>query len=92
VTQEALNNVIKHAHASRVDIVLEGSTDTVVLVIEDDGVGFDSAADAGRMGIGLVNMRERAALIGGTLQVESSPGHGTTVYVRYPVAQAGAST
>jgi two-component system CheB/CheR fusion protein len=86
VTQEALTNVLKHAHASRVDVVLEGQREAVTLIVEDDGVGFDPAAVENAVtGIGLVGMRERAALIGATLQVESAPGKGTTLYLRYPV-------
>ena len=81
VTQEALTNVLKHAHATRVDVVLEGGPDGVTLVVEDDGVGFEAAAAAS--GIGLIGMRERAALIGASLQVESAPGKGTTIYLRY---------
>ena len=83
VAQEALNNVVKHAHASRVDILLESRDRIVALVVEDDGIGFDvsNAAVAG-VGIGLLGMRERAALIGATLDIESSPGRGTTVYLR----------
>ena len=89
VTQEALNNVVKHAHASRVDVVLEGQDDGVTLIIEDDGVGFEpAAADKAAAGLGLVGMRERAALIGATLQVESASGKGTTVYLRCPTVVA----
>jgi two-component system, chemotaxis family, CheB/CheR fusion protein len=85
VTQEALNNVVKHAHATRVDVVLEGLSDAIRLVIEDDGVGFDAAAaDKSLTGVGLANMRERAVLIGAVLQIETSPGKGTTIYLRYP--------
>jgi two-component system, chemotaxis family, CheB/CheR fusion protein len=83
VAQEALTNVVKHAHATRADVVLEGSDEAVVLIVEDDGVGFDmTSADAKTTGIGLVGMRERAALVGATLQVESALGEGTTVYLR----------
>ena len=90
VTQEALTNVIKHAHATRVDVVLEGQHDAVMLLIEDDGVGFDPAmADKTVTGVGLAGMRERAALIGATLQVESAHGKGTTIYLRWPRAGAG---
>jgi signal transduction histidine kinase len=75
VVQEALNNVIKHAHATRADVVLEWHADIVVLLVEDDGVGFDgAAADRNATGIGLIGMRERAALIGGSLEIESAPG------------------
>jgi PAS domain S-box-containing protein len=84
VAQEALTNVVKHAHAGRVGVVLEGRDDAVVMMIEDDGVGFDAAAaETEPLGIGLLGMQERAALIGATLQVESKPGDGTTVYLRY---------
>jgi two-component system CheB/CheR fusion protein len=87
VAQEALTNVVKHAHATRVDVVLEGQRDSVTLVIEDDGIGFDAtAADKSATGIGLLGMHERASSIGGTLQVESTPGRGTTIYLRYPAA------
>jgi two-component system, chemotaxis family, CheB/CheR fusion protein len=87
VAQEALQNVVKHAHATRVDIVLEGQQDVVTLVVEDDGVGFDTtAADKAASGIGLMSMRERAALVGGTVHVESTPGRGTSIYLRYPTA------
>ena len=87
VAQEALNNVAKHAHAASVDVVLERRDSEVVLVIEDDGVGFNVAPDRGDKAIGLAGMRERAALVGATLQVESSPHNGTTVYLRAPVRE-----
>jgi two-component system CheB/CheR fusion protein len=86
VTQEALTNVVKHGHATRVDVVLEGRRDSVSLVIEDDGVGFDpAAADKSATGIGLMGMRERATLIDATLEIESSPGKGSTIYLRLPL-------
>jgi len=86
VAQEALNNVVKHAGASRVDVMLDSSDHSVVLIVEDDGVGFDSAdAQAVEKGFGLVGMRERAALIDATLQIESAPGKGTAVYLRCSV-------
>jgi PAS domain S-box-containing protein len=89
VAQEALNNVVKHGHATRVDVVLEERHGTISLVIEDDGVGFDpSAADKASPGIGLAGMRERAALINAALQVESTPGKGTTIFLRYPLGSA----
>ena len=87
VAQEALNNVLKHAHASRVDVVLATANGTVVLVIEDDGVGFDASAHEIAAGIGLASMRERAALVGATLDVESAPGRGTSVFLKAPATR-----
>jgi two-component system CheB/CheR fusion protein len=95
VAQEALNNVVKHAHASRVDVLLERRDRSVVLVIDDDGVGFDPGSrEVAERGLGIAGMRERAELVGASLQLESSPGNGTTVFVRCPVGEgaAGAAT
>jgi two-component system CheB/CheR fusion protein len=87
VAQEALNNVAKHASASRVDVILEHRHGAVLLVIEDNGVGFNPPEDpSGASGLGLPGMRERAFLIGAALQIESEPGAGTTVILRIPAA------
>lgn len=88
ILQEALNNTHKHAEASGVNIVLESRRKEIVLVIEDDGQGFEPdkvrmSRDTG--GFGLIGMRERAAIIGGRVEIESSRGQGTTVFVRVPV-------
>ena len=89
IVQEALNNIYKHAGASRVRVVVERRGGLVVLLIEDDGKGFDpGVAVDGEQGMGLLSMRERAAQVGGTLEIESTPGGGTTVYVRVPAAEA----
>lgn len=88
IAQEALNNVTKHAQADHVDVILERRDNHVVLIIEDDGIGFEpnlEATPSGR-GLGLIGMRERAALVGGTLEIESTPGNGTTVYIRIPLS------
>ena len=83
IAQEALTNVAKHAKAANVDIILERRADNVLLIIEDDGVGFDPAAGGGAgQGFGLVGMQERAGLVGAMLEIESSAGKGTTVLVR----------
>jgi PAS domain S-box-containing protein len=85
IAQEALNNVAKHSGARRVEVILERRSDCVLLVLEDDGVGFeqpDNTAVGG--GFGLVGMQERAALVGARLQVESTPGKGTSIIVRMP--------
>jgi two-component system CheB/CheR fusion protein len=84
IAQESLTNVAKHAHASRVDVLLETRDPSVILVVEDDGVGFNPDDPLIReRGIGLLGMRERAGLIGAKLQVESKAGGGTSIFVRY---------
>ena len=81
IAQEALTNVAKHARAKRVDVILERRPTRVLLIVEDDGVGFDRGRQrrAGRDGFGLLGMQERAALVGATLEIESAPGKGTTI-------------
>ena len=91
IAQEALNNAAKYSRAGRVEVILERRADSVLLVVEDDGVGFDADGDGNGRGFGLVGMRERAALVGGSLEVESARGQGTTVFVRIDVP-AGKST
>jgi signal transduction histidine kinase len=84
VVQEALTNVLKHASAEHVSIVLRSRAGSVAATIDDDGRGF-VAEDARDDALGLLGMRERLALVGGTLEVESSPGSGTTVAAEVPV-------
>jgi PAS domain S-box-containing protein len=85
ITQEALNNTHKHAGAARAEISFEKRNNSVILIIEDDGKGFNINSVKNRTkGIGLIGMQERAALIGGTLEIESGRGKGTRVYVRIP--------
>jgi signal transduction histidine kinase len=90
VAQEALNNVIKHAKASRVTIHLDYADEVVGLQVEDDGCGFDkNRVDLpDRRAWGLIGMEERASLLGGQLRVDSTPGAGTRVDVRIPYNQA----
>jgi PAS domain S-box-containing protein len=86
IAQEALNNVAKHSRARRVEVILERRPDCVLLILEDDGVGFSEAdTERGGRGYGLVGMRERATLVGATLEIESNPGKGTTILVRIAV-------
>jgi signal transduction histidine kinase len=83
VAREALHNIVKHAKASRIDLKLDSDKKLLWLEIRDDGLGFDPASDfKGHMGLG--NMRERAARLGGSLEIESTPGAGTLVRVTVP--------
>ncbi len=84
VVQEALTNVVKHAEASRVSILLVRRDGTATVVIEDDGRGFDPS-EASAQSMGLQGMRERAELHDGRLTVETSPGAGTTLVVEVPL-------
>ena len=89
IAQEALTNAAKHADAEGVSVVLENRGQSVILVVEDDGKGFDVAALMGsypnQKNLGLHGMRERASLVGGTLTVESSEGAGTAIFVEIPL-------
>jgi len=88
VAQEALTNVVRHAHASQVSIDLSQEKDCARLVVTDNGVGFDVNTppkyESGS-GLGLVGMRERVALVGGRCSVESEPGCGTRITIELPV-------
>jgi signal transduction histidine kinase len=84
IVQEALTNVIKHAQARTVSVVLTKKGDAVAAVIEDDGRGFDQE-QLSDGGLGLVGMRERIALLNGRVAVESAEGRGTTVAVEVPI-------
>jgi two-component system sensor histidine kinase NreB len=86
IAQEALNNVAKHAEASRVDVILEVREQSTVLIVEDDGIGFDpSQSESNGRAIGLQGMIERGGVIGADVQIESKAGDGTTVFVRVPL-------
>jgi signal transduction histidine kinase len=88
VVQEVLNNTLKHADASQVTVRLTGTEDHVTIEVEDDGRGFDPSAVAGRGGLGLATMRERAARLGGTVVVDSAPAGGTRVRLEVPLVTA----
>ena len=87
IVQEALTNVAKHSGATHASVLVERRNGQVVAIVEDNGRGFDSTtAPAGdREGLGLIGIRERAELLGGTVEVESTPGGGTTVFARIPI-------
>jgi signal transduction histidine kinase len=85
IAQEALHNAIKHAQPTRMELRLECARDEVRLEVRDDGRGFDpSGSFPGHLG--LRSMEERAARLGGTVEIDSSPGKGTRVRVRLPAA------
>jgi PAS domain S-box-containing protein len=87
IAQEALNNIAKHAKANNVSVLIEKPDNQIVLIVEDDGIGFEPSQKASKSeGLGLVGMGERAALIGGAVEIESAIGNGTTVYVRIPAS------
>ena len=88
LVQEGLTNVVKHAGATRVEVRVIDIDETVEILLRDDGQGFDPAADAA--GFGLIGMRERVALVHGTLDVESSAGGGTTLRARIPLRRRDA--
>jgi signal transduction histidine kinase len=92
VVQEALTNTAKHAGARTASVVLRLRREAVQAIVSDDGCGFDVDATlrtpAAWAHLGLHGMRERAALVGGAVTIESTPGEGTTIYVRVPVSGA----
>jgi PAS domain S-box-containing protein len=86
IVQEALNNVIKHAHATKVDIQLQCDGLRIVVDVRDDGVGFDARAEhPGHLG--LKSMRERAQALDGTLEIASAPGQGASIRASIPITQ-----
>lgn len=89
IAQEALNNAVKHAEATSVGVILEIRADSVRLIVEDNGVGFDTeTAGSNRKdghGVGLIGMRERVDLLHGTLEIDSGIGQGTTIFVTVPL-------
>lgn len=86
IAQEALTNIAKHSKARRVDVLLERRADSVLLIVEDDGVGFNVDQDnASGQGFGLIGMQERAALVGARVEIESTTGKGTTVFLRMAI-------
>jgi signal transduction histidine kinase len=99
IIQEALNNVVKHARTNTATVTLRFEDNSVQLLVEDKGVGFDYNAhfgtknyssartEPGMPTLGLTSMRERAELLGGCFQIESRPGSGTRILVHFPISQ-----
>lgn len=88
IVQESLTNIRRHAGASRVDIVLARDAERFLLEVRDNGCGFDPAKRK-RQSFGLLGMHERALKLGGTVVVDSKPGHGTRIRVQFPIVPSG---
>jgi signal transduction histidine kinase len=89
IAQEALTNVSRHAKASHVEVAIEPIEEVIRMTIKDDGQGFHVSGKAGskrKTRLGLIGMRERVEMIGGTFRVDSAPGGPTTVQVEIPAA------
>jgi signal transduction histidine kinase len=87
IAQEAMRNAVTHGSPRHIRIALLRTDDSAVLEVEDDGRGFDlSEADIRRSGIGLLSLRERAALLDGELDIRTAPGDGTTIRARIPLS------
>jgi signal transduction histidine kinase/ligand-binding sensor domain-containing protein len=87
ILQECLNNIVKHAQATVVELTVRRSAQTLTVVVKDNGRGFDPAAVARRpdRGFGLAGLAERVRLLGGTETIQSQPGQGTTITVTLPL-------
>ncbi len=83
IVQESLTNIVKHANAGRISVLLTRKDDGVAVIVEDDGGGFEESPS--EEGLGLVGMRERVGLVGGKLRIESAPETGTTIAAEVPV-------
>ncbi|HEY7236966.1 MAG TPA: MASE1 domain-containing protein [Gemmatimonadaceae bacterium] len=88
VTQEALRNAARHSGAQGALVTLHTSQNALELQIADDGMGFDETAARRRGGLGLTSIDERVRLVGGTVRVDSSPGHGTRISIRVPTGDS----
>jgi two-component system sensor histidine kinase UhpB len=92
IFQESLSNVVRHSGASHVNVHLKHWGDTITLTVQDDGRGFDAKRAYGdRTGLGLFGMQERAAIMGGTVEIRSERGRGTTVLLSVPIQEGSAN-
>jgi signal transduction histidine kinase len=88
IVQEALTNVVRHAHASRVDVILTTRDNKLIVIVEDDGDGFNPQKVPASGHLGLFGIKERTEMIGGKLMIESAPGKGTTIIVEVNYADS----
>jgi signal transduction histidine kinase len=91
VLQESLTNIAKHAEARHVEVALTNEHDNLTLSVSDDGRGFNPIAPRKPASFGILGLRERAALLGGEVSIDSAPGRGTIVEMRLPPPEAGAN-
>jgi len=84
VSQESINNIMKHARATSVQVILSKETNAIVLEVRDNGLGFSTATGRNN-GLGLSQMRQRVVQLNGSLDIHSSPGNGTRVVARIPL-------
>ncbi len=90
IAQEGLTNVVRHSQAGQLNLVVERNVQGIIMTIEDDGVGFDPATFGGgndERHLGLISMKERAEILGGSLDVYTAPGKGTLIRVSIPVGE-----
>jgi signal transduction histidine kinase len=83
IVQEALTNIVRHANATHADVLLERKKDSIIVIIEDDGIGFDPNNKAINH-LGLVGMQERATMLGGMITLESSSDRGSMIKLEVP--------
>ena len=87
IFQEALNNIIRHAAATRITISIAFAGNKMMCSVTDNGKGFSAASDPGRAGLGLINMKKRASLLDANLSITSSPNEGTNVCIEVPLVK-----
>jgi signal transduction histidine kinase len=87
IVQEGLTNIVRHGQATRVDILLQNRGHKLVVIIEDNGIGFKPDTTDKSKHLGLVGIAERAEMLNGTMTIESTPGVGTTLLVEVPYEQ-----
>ena len=91
VVQEMVQNILKHAQATEVTLQIVRHADELTVLVEDNGVGFDPSTLGLYAGIGLKNIESRMAFLGGRVEVDSQPGHGTTITLEVPLAAVAAA-
>jgi PAS domain S-box-containing protein len=85
ISQEAFNNIAKHSQANQARLSLQKNSNTIELIIQDNGQGFELNVDTPRKGLGLSSMRERAEVSGGTFSIQSAQGKGTVIRASWPL-------